>query len=257
MNRPQGETYKQKSAPKTALLALAGLSLALGFGRRKARQENSRLRDELLHNNRAMMTLRQKNEELEYKATHDNLTGLLTKHTFMEKADRRLQERHPEQVFAMLVIDLDNFKAINDKHAGRHAAGDEVLKIVGETLKNATRQEDDQRTDLLAHGRRQDAQSGRWGGDEFAVFVELTSRHDESLSPEARLKSFKTRLEEGLSKPFETRGDLMEHGFGISVAGSLAQPGDTAETMFNRADQLLGTVKEEHHQANGNYRLLK
>lgn len=95
--------------------------------------------------------LRASREHLQWQATHDPLTGLGNRVVFEERLQSVLG--HPPA--ALLVIDLDRFKPINDQHG--HAAGDEMLKMVASAL--------------VAHVRAGDL-AVRTGGDEFAVVLE-------------------------------------------------------------------------------------
>ena len=99
---------------------------------------------------------RERDRELSHRAAHDDLTGLVNRFEF----ERRMQEvvdraRHVERQATVLVVDLDRFKAVND--AGGHAAGDAVLRRVGEVLMSKVRQ-----SDTVA----------RVGGDEFAIVLD-------------------------------------------------------------------------------------
>ncbi len=95
-------------------------------------------------------------EETNYKAIHDELTGLYNRFYFIEQLKKALYlaQRH-QRYGAVLFIDLDNFKVINDTTG--HKAGDALLKMIAKKLKNALREED-----VLA----------RFGGDEFVVLIE-------------------------------------------------------------------------------------
>ncbi|MCX7279665.1 MAG: EAL domain-containing protein [Burkholderiales bacterium] len=97
--------------------------------------------------------------EMTYRATHDSLTGLLNRGEFdarLARALRKAQEEHSEH--ALLYIDLDQFKLVND--ACGHAVGDELLQQVAKLLADAVRTRD-----TLA----------RLGGDEFAIILEHCS----------------------------------------------------------------------------------
>jgi diguanylate cyclase (GGDEF)-like protein len=92
-------------------------------------------------------------------ANHDALTGLFNRHRFDEELAARLAEtRRYGTPGALLLIDLDNFKPINDKFG--HQAGDALLKEIGRTLQNITRD-----SDVCA----------RLGGDEFVVLLTQTN----------------------------------------------------------------------------------
>lgn len=93
--------------------------------------------------------------ENEYKAQRDGLTGLLNRNTFHQKVNENLSQKHTSyQYSAYMILDLDNFKYIND-HLG-HAVGDEVLKEFAEILEN-----------VFNHK----CYVGRFGGDEFLIYI--------------------------------------------------------------------------------------
>lgn len=95
------------------------------------------------------------NAAVAYMADHDNLTGLLSRRRFQEEYERwgKYALRH-ERPVALMFIDLDKFKLINDTYG--HLGGDEYLAAVANVLKNTLRS-----TDYI----------GRWGGDEFAALL--------------------------------------------------------------------------------------
>ncbi|MFC3380304.1 EAL domain-containing protein [Couchioplanes azureus] len=107
-----------------------------------------------LGNARAYAELKRINAENAYAATHDPLTGLANRRELLEQANHHFTRRAPEGMFAMLLIDLNHFKEVNDTLG--HTAGDEVLREVARRLEDASRP-----GDLVA----------RLGGDEFAVLL--------------------------------------------------------------------------------------
>jgi diguanylate cyclase (GGDEF)-like protein len=92
-------------------------------------------------------------EKMRHLAEHDTLTGLANRRYLMEQFPRLIAQRGGG--LALMIIDLDALKPINDQHG--HAAGDEVIVEVARTLRQAIRPED-----VLA----------RWGGDEFVVVAQ-------------------------------------------------------------------------------------
>lgn len=96
-------------------------------------------------------------ERLTFDALHDGLTGLPNRALFLDRLERALERarRHPEALFAVLFLDLDRFKVVNDSLG--HMAGDTLLVEIGKRLAQATRQEDT---------------VARLGGDEFALLLE-------------------------------------------------------------------------------------
>lgn len=100
--------------------------------------------------------------ELEHLASHDALTGLLNRRRFEDGLEEELaQVRRFGDEAAVLTLDVDNFKHINDHHG--HAAGDAVLRAIADTLRQRTRATD---------------RVGRLGGDEFGVVLARSSPED-------------------------------------------------------------------------------
>ncbi|HHG8771575.1 TPA: GGDEF domain-containing protein [Raoultella planticola] len=93
--------------------------------------------------------------ELEFSASHDPLTGLLNRREFYRIVDSSLQKA---EGFCLLLVDVDNFKAINDAYG--HQKGDEVLRAISRILESAGRNKD---------------KIYRWGGEEFLLFLPATS----------------------------------------------------------------------------------
>lgn len=100
---------------------------------------------------------------LDKKARTDQLTGILNKRSFEGMVDSVLKSRDSSKCHALILIDVDNFKGINDNFG--HAYGDKVLAGVGEMLRKTFRSED-----IL----------GRIGGDEFCVLMNITAAEDDS-----------------------------------------------------------------------------
>ncbi len=113
----------------------------------------------------------QKHQEYEDKAMRDLLTGCYNKMTFEELVTKSVNEE-PEGIHAYIMLDLDNFKGIND--SGGHQFGDIVLKEVSDKLRKVFRA-----TDYI----------GRIGGDEFAVFVRNISPNEESAIRDITIKA--------------------------------------------------------------------
>ncbi len=102
--------------------------------------------------------LKKAKEELKFQASHDPLTGLRNRRYMMEQLNQgvsqALRYRHP---FTVVMLDLDHFKNVNDKHG--HAAGDKVLSHMARVLRGGMRESD---------------VPGRWGGEEFIVLLPHT-----------------------------------------------------------------------------------
>ena len=114
-------------------------------------------------------------ESMAHQARHDSLTGLLGHRAFHEALENGLRGENGDRVFTLAIIDIDDFKLVNDLHG--HPAGDEALRHVAETLRRCVRDQD-----LVF----------RVGGEEFAVLA--TARAARGAAP-AHLVSYKPSLE--------------------------------------------------------------
>ena len=158
-------------------------------------------------------------QNIEHLASHDSLTGLYNRTKFMEclvaeVALARRQQGH----LAVLYLDLDGFKPINDTHG--HAAGDQVLVWVGQTLRRVARE-----SDFVA----------RLGGDEFAVLQRGIDDYEQAVV-------LAQRLADALSQPW-TLGKLQVQ-VGASVGIELyPEHGGDPEALLAAADQAMYLVK--------------
>ncbi len=158
--------------------------------------------------------------ELTRQAFHDGLTGLANRALFRDRLDQALvRSERSREPLALLLIDLDGFKQINDNFG--HDVGDQLLQRVSARFGDATRP-----SDTVA----------RFGGDEFAVLVENGS--------ETYATALAGRLLERLSQP-ATVGDRTL-AFGASV-GIVIHPGDGSagrEELIRRADIAMYAAKK-------------
>ncbi|WP_127469878.1 EAL and GGDEF domain-containing protein [Thiomicrorhabdus aquaedulcis] len=165
--------------------------------------------------------LLQQKEFLRYQAHYDALTGLPNRVLFQDRLQQTIQKskRHAQQ-FALLFIDLDQFKQINDSLG--HDIGDQVLKMVAANLKSALGEED-----TLA----------RLGGDEFTIIVqELNQPQDASILANKILDITK--------QPFQIdeHSLYLSSSIGISIYPKDAQ---TAEELLKYADAAMYRAKDE------------
>lgn len=162
-------------------------------------------------------------DHLRHRAFHDVLTGLSNRELFTNEIKHALTRRPRGSHFSVLFIDLDGFKQINDTFG--HAAGDEVLRAVGDRLRAAVRP-----SDSLA----------RMGGDEFAVLLENTTSERHALEVTKRIIA-------SLNRPLCIRGQQIPLGTSIGVipdaAGDSAEILSNADTAMYQAKQNGGTYK--------------
>jgi len=159
---------------------------------------------------------KQLEERLEHQAFHDPLTGLPNRQLFHDRVGHALGRRKRGEM-AVLFIDLDNFKTVNDSFG--HSCGDEVIVAVADRLRSCARSEDT---------------AARIGGDEFALLVEdMTAVQVTALAERVLAALGDTPLE------FSGRAATIGASIGIAVAGS----GATTETLLRNADLAMYQAK--------------
>jgi diguanylate cyclase (GGDEF)-like protein len=163
---------------------------------------------------------RQNEARIRHLARHDALTDLPNRIEFLEQMAKTEAGLSRGEMAAVLYLDLDHFKAVNDTLG--HAVGDEVIKQASARLWGTTRE-----TDLLA----------RLGGDEFAILM----RPVESASDAARVAD---RIIKAISAPMNIAGQQIEIGVSVGIA---LGPGDgiKTDTLVKNADLALYKAKSE------------
>ena len=160
-------------------------------------------------------------EQLAYRATHDELTGLPNRQLLHDRLQQAIlnAERYGREV-AVVFVDLDDFKLINDSLG--HGAGDTALKVIAERLQGIVRG-----TDTV----------GRFGGDEFVIV--LTEQTDEE-----GMRQVAQRVSDTLSQPIELAG--VRHVLTPSLGHCrYPQAGRDAETLLKRADLAMYQAKRQ------------
>lgn len=154
-------------------------------------------------------------------ARHDPLTGLANRRHFLEELERRLASISGEEnAFALMFIDLDRFKPINDVHG--HAIGDQLLQEISTRLSACL---------------RSDSFSARLGGDEFAVLLEGPCEREEASAAARRL------LQE-LAAPILINGLKLAVGASIGVA-MCPVDGRTAADLLQHGDAAMLRAKQD------------
>lgn len=155
-----------------------------------------------------------------HMAHHDGLTGLANRVLFREEMDRALVHAKRGDAFAVLCLDLDHFKAVNDTLG--HSVGDELLKAVAVRLRACLRD-----TDILA----------RLGGDEFVI---LQIAGDQPVGATALAR----RIIETIGSPFDLDGHRVDIGTSIGIAVA-PDDGTEADHLLKSADMALYQSKGE------------
>ncbi len=157
-------------------------------------------------------------ERLRRLSERDGLTGLFNRRTFFERLEEALS-RPETGASALLYVDLDNFKAVNDLHG--HQQGDAVLKAIGT---------------LLTTGVRPGDLPGRLGGDEFVLWVGRTD--------EADAKAVAQRLLNGMAA-LRHLSASPEKPLGLSIGIAVHRPGrETVQELTDRADSAMYDAKK-------------
>lgn len=157
--------------------------------------------------------------ELRQLAEIDSLTSIFNRRAFFTLLNKALhQSQRTGMGLAVLVVDLDHFKSINDTYG--HQGGDEVLRHFVQTATQCLRQQD---------------VMGRLGGEEFAIFLPGVDAKGAQVVAErlrAAVASQPAALQQG------------SHALTISLGLTLCVPGDTPDTALHRADQAMYQAKE-------------
>ncbi|MCW8986742.1 MAG: EAL domain-containing protein, partial [Gammaproteobacteria bacterium] len=157
-------------------------------------------------------------QELEYHALHDELTGLANRKLLTDRLDQAIHNAQQERTsFAILIMDLDRFKEVNDTLG--HEVGDKLLQQVAKRLVNLLRE-----VDIIV----------RLGGDEFAVLLtKVTENHAEKIAD---------KIIKGFQNVFTVNDTPLYIGVSIGIA-VYPQHGITTQTLQQRADVAMYVAK--------------
>jgi diguanylate cyclase (GGDEF)-like protein len=159
-------------------------------------------------------------EKIRHMARHDSLTGLPNRAAFRDEMEQALKRVRRGQMIAVLCLDLDNFKNVNDTLG--HVIGDKLLCAAAKRLKDLVRE-----TDMIA----------RLGGDEFAI---LQSGVDKAEFA----GSFAQRVITAINQPYDLDGHqvVVSTSIGIALAPN---DGDSTEQLLRNADMALYRAKSD------------
>lgn len=163
------------------------------------------------------MRVAERTAEIKFIATHDALTGLANRHRLTECLDELLGEGNAGRV-ALLCLDLDNFKAVNDGFG--HPAGDQMLRQVALRLRGAVTDRD-----IVA----------RLGGDEFVVL-------QVGETTPAAIEALARRIVDVIREPFDIDGQIQHVGASIGIAVAPTD-GTCSEILLKNADIALYRAK--------------
>jgi diguanylate cyclase (GGDEF)-like protein/PAS domain S-box-containing protein len=171
-----------------------------------------------------IMRIREKDDRLRFLAMHDPLTGLANRILLTDRAVQAIRRSdRSERVLAILFIDIDRFKTINDSLG--HDIGDEVLVVVAQRLRQALRDDD-----TLA----------RFGGDQFVCLLPDIAAREDALRVANKLMA-------ALAEPVEVAGHQFKIGISVGIS-AYPSDGTAFDDLVVRADRAMMRAK----QAGGN-----
>ena len=194
--------------------------------------------DKLVIVNRDITERKRAEEMLAHNAFHDGLTNLPNRALFLDRLQHTLtlSKRHPNYKFAVLLIDVDEFRLVNDSMG--HSAGDELLIQIGQRLRESVRRADMVSRPRISYTPDQpldDDTLARLGGDEFAILL------DDIRDPVEAVRVAE-RLQAELAAPFlvDQQEIVISASIGISASTS---PHAQAEDLLRDADIAMYRAK--------------
>ncbi|MFE9188723.1 putative bifunctional diguanylate cyclase/phosphodiesterase [Micromonospora sp. NPDC007208] len=179
------------------------------------------LHDAATHHELRLVTARSS-----YEAVHDPLTGLANRAAMLSKGDQSLRQLSHDHPVALLLLDINQFKEVNDTLG--HAAGDQLLRLTANRLNALVRS-----GDLL----------GRLGGDEFALLLTAVPVLGDRAAPMAHALRQAREIAERLAAPTEVAGVRMSIEVSVGVVVATAGTADLTE-LLRRADIAMYQAKE-------------
>jgi len=191
---------------------------------RIARENMKVLQERIALADKQVQEMSRRAEELEMVALKDALTGLYNRKAFDRKIQSALEKVGREgRSLTVILLDVDRFKEINDTFG--HVAGDKILEKVGQSLKEAFRE-----NDFLV----------RYGGDEFVVLIEGMT--------EKMARQRIAYLRQSLARKRFVSHKKGEITVSVSAGIAVARPADTPASLIDRADKAMYSEKKAHAQ---------
>ncbi len=183
--------------------------------------QNQKLEEELVKSAGTMQELEKEMETVRKEAMTDGLTGLSNRKSFDTYIERMVPEAHNAgTAITLLLLDIDHFKKFNDTHG--HQVGDQVLRLVAQTLKNGVKGRD---------------VAARYGGEEFAIILPETN-----LAGGIKVADSLRMSVAGKELVNKSKGNNLGK---ITLSGGVAeyQPGERIDSLIERADAALYSAK--------------
>ncbi len=190
--------------------------------------------EQLVIVNRDITEKKQREEQAEFDSFHDILTGLPNRRLFLDRLRHcsMRAKRNPQYQFAILLLDVDRFKALNQELGA--TVGDQLLVEIARRLSSCLRNDD---TVARPHGQlpMRDAVLSRMGGDEFTFVLENIKDPSDALRVAHRLLS-------QIQQPFSSNGRDIQVGASIGVAVSTPAH-DNAENLLESAEAAMSRAR--------------
>jgi diguanylate cyclase (GGDEF)-like protein len=209
--------YKFSNFQMETLGSVQKVSNALAEANKRLEMANQQLEQKV---QQRTLELSNANQHLQFLATHDNLTVLPNRFLFFDRLDQTIKKsRRQKHQFALMFIDLDDFKNVNDSFG--HIVGDEVLRKVAE---------------YLAHTVRDSDTVARLAGDEFTIILD-------NVQSVTNVEAIAQKTLSAVSQPVRTRQATitMTASIGISI---FPDHGVDAETLLRKADAAMYLIKD-------------
>jgi len=210
-----GETY-QLSMFVNAVIGCYSIGSPVSFYCMKQTQRYSEAlnREEDLH-----QQLQDAHDQLQIRASQDMMTGLLNREAFLSEFERE-KANHPNELFSVILLDVDRFKRINDTWG--HHAGDQALISIAQAISEVS---------------GPDIPTGRIGGEEFAIFLP----QDDGLEANGLAEAIRVAVERIPFFPTNNNEVPLSLSVGVASAGKNV----STATLLRRADAMLYQAKAE------------
>jgi predicted signal transduction protein with EAL and GGDEF domain len=232
-----GVVFSRRMSRPLREIAAAAKEIAGGnFARQVPIHGSAEAADVAVAFNDMTTSLRVAQERLQHDAFHDHLTQLPNRALFMDRLQRAISRRtrHPEYMFAVVFVDLDRFKTVNDSLG--HPAGDRLLLDVAGRLTGALRRDDTvSRPAAILRQDHTDDTLARVGGDEFTILLEDIRNPSDAVR-------IAERIQQAVSAPIvlDSQEVFITASVGIAVSGAV---GCAGEDLLRDADIAMYRAK--------------